>query len=145
MDENHQVYLNKRQCGGGYLMVWDMILSTGHVFVKTVSGRINSDTYIKLMKDTVIPLMRNILPQSFVLQRDNWSSRFKKKFGLFWGDGNWAFTLAQQEPGPQQYRKRVEHVEFKGLWWSATEKQTKTGRKSFWSRRPHELASFWIC
>ena len=68
---------------------------------------------------------------------------FQKKFELFWEDGHWASTLAHQEPGSQPHRERVEQVEFKGLWWSATEKQIRTGTKSFWSRRPHELASFW--
>ena len=53
--------------------------STGHIFVKTVSGRINSDTYNNLMKDTAIPLKRDILPDGFVLQQDNCSIRVLKK------------------------------------------------------------------
>ena len=60
-------------------MVWGMIFSTGHIFVKTVSGRINSDTYINLMKDTAITLMRDILPDGFVLQQDNCSTHVSKK------------------------------------------------------------------
>ena len=71
MEENYQVYLNKRQCGGGSLMVWGMIFSTGHIFVKMVSGRINSNTYINLMKETAILLRRDLLHDGFVLQQDN--------------------------------------------------------------------------
>ena len=44
MEEYHQVYFNKRQCGGGSLMDWGMIFSTGQIFVKTLPGRINSNT-----------------------------------------------------------------------------------------------------
>ena len=88
MEENHQFYLNKRQYGGGSLMVWGMIFSTGHIFVKTASGRINSDTYIKLMKDTAIPIMRDILPNGFVLQQDNGSIHVSKKsLDFFEGTG----------------------------------------------------------
>ena len=63
-------------------LVYDF--STGHIFVKTVSGRINSDTYIKLMKDTAIPLMRDILADGFDLQQDNGSIHgSKKNFDFF--------------------------------------------------------------
>ena len=44
-----------------------------------VSGRSNSDTYIKLLKDTAIPLMRDTLPDGFVLQQDNCSIHVSKK------------------------------------------------------------------
>ena len=79
MEENHQVSLNKRHCGGGSLIVWGMIFSTGHIFVKTVSGRITSDAYIKLVEDTAFPLMRDLLPDGFVLQQDNCSIHNSKK------------------------------------------------------------------
>ena len=49
------------------------------LFVKTVTGRINSDNYIKLMKITAIPLMSEILPDGFVLQQDNCSTHVSKK------------------------------------------------------------------
>ena len=64
-------------------MVWGMIFSTGNMFLKPVSGRKNSDTYIKLMKDTAILLMRDILPDDFVLQQDNYTFHVSKKFGLY--------------------------------------------------------------
>ena len=65
-------------------MVCVMIFSTGLIFVKTVSSRVNSDTYIKLMKDTAIALMRDILPDGFDLQRDNGKTQVSKEmFGLF--------------------------------------------------------------
>ena len=57
--------------------------STGHNFVKTVSGRIKSGTYSNLMKDTAILLMRDIFPDGFVLQQDNCSIHVSKK--------NWTF------------------------------------------------------
>ena len=64
-------------------MACGLIVSTGHVFVKTVSGRINSDTYNELMKNTAIPLMKDILPDGFVLKQDKCSIHVSKKFGLF--------------------------------------------------------------
>ena len=61
-----------------------MNFSTGLIFVKMVSGRVKSDTYIKLMKDTAIALMRDILPDGFDLQRDNGDIHVsKEKFELF--------------------------------------------------------------
>ena len=45
---------------------------------KRFPGRINSDTYIKLMKDTAIRLMRDILLDGFVLQQDNCSIHVSK-------------------------------------------------------------------
>ena len=60
-------------------MVWGTIFSTGHIFIKTVSGPINSDTYINLMQDTAILLMRDILHDGFVLQQDNCSIHVSKK------------------------------------------------------------------
>ena len=84
MEENRQFYLNERQCWGDSLMVCVMNFSTGLIFVKMVSGRVNSDTYIKLMKDTAIALMRDILPDGFDQQRDNGDIRVsKEKFELF--------------------------------------------------------------
>ena len=56
-----------------------MIFLIGHIFVKTVCGRMNSDTYIKLMKDTAIPVKRDILPDGFVLQQNNCSIHVSKK------------------------------------------------------------------
>ena len=75
MEENHQVYLNQRQCGGGSLMVTGTIFLPGHIFDQNGS----SDTYIKLMKDTAIPFLRDILPDEFVLQQDNCSIHVSKK------------------------------------------------------------------
>ena len=72
MEENQQV-------GAGSLMVGDLTFSTGEIFVKTVSDRINSDIYIKLIKNTAIPLMRDILSDGFVLQQDNCSIHVSKK------------------------------------------------------------------
>ena len=63
-------------------MVWGMIFLTDYIFVKTVSGRISSDTYIKLMKDTAIRLMRYILPDDFDLNKTIAVFMFQKKFGL---------------------------------------------------------------
>ena len=56
-----------------------MIFSTGHIFVKTVSGQITSDAYIKLMKDTAVPLRKDILPDGFVLRQENCSIHVSKK------------------------------------------------------------------
>ena len=56
---------------------------------------------------------------------------FKKLFGLFWGDWNWASTLVQQEPGPQHYRKRLEHVELKGLWYPEPKNQQELEERVF--------------
>ena len=67
------------------------------------------------MKDTAINLMRDILPDGFVLQQDNCSIQVSKKVWTFLRRRELSSTLAQQDPGPQHYRKRVEHVEFKGL------------------------------
>ena len=107
-------------------MVWGMIFSIGHIFVKMEPGRINSDTYNNLMKDTTIPLKRNILPDGFVLQQDNCSILvFKKSLDFFEETGIeplpwptrspdlniienvWSMLSSRVYDGPQPNKKRT--------------------------------------
>ena len=65
-----------------------MIFSIGHILVKTISGPINADTYINLMKDTASLLMRDILHMISFCNKTTAVLMFQKKVGLFRGDGN---------------------------------------------------------
>ena len=63
-------------------MVWVMTFSTSHIFVKTVSGRINSDTYIAYEKHCH-PFNERHSPNDFDLQQDNGSIHVSKKVWTF--------------------------------------------------------------
>ena len=73
MEQKTEIHLNKRQCGGGSNIVWGMLLPTGEIFVKKVTGKIKSDEYIKTLRESAIRTIRDLYRDDFVLQRDNCS------------------------------------------------------------------------
>ena len=47
----------KKQQGGGGIMVWGMLLLTGVLHCAEVRGTLNSQKYIKLLKDFALPIV----------------------------------------------------------------------------------------
>ena len=64
-------------------MVWGMIFPTGQIFVKKMTGRVNSEAYIKMLKEYPIPIIRDILGEDFILLQDNCSVHVSKKTSDF--------------------------------------------------------------
>ena len=79
MIEKTKVHLNQRQCGCGSIIVWGMLLPTGESFVKNITGKINSDAYIKTLRGDAIPIIRDLIGDDFVLQQDNCSFHVSSK------------------------------------------------------------------
>ena len=54
-------------------MVRAILLPTGEISVKKVTGKIKSDEYIETLREEAIPIIRDLIGDDFVLQQDNCS------------------------------------------------------------------------
>lgn len=53
----------KRQSGGGGIMIWGMVMPNGLVSIKVIWGKQNSEKYIAMLDSYIVPLMNlNMLP-----------------------------------------------------------------------------------
>ena len=52
-------------------MFWGILLPTGMLFVKKVSGRVNSMEYQSILGEFAVPAIRDIMENDYVLQQDN--------------------------------------------------------------------------
>ena len=77
--EMNPVQLNRRQQGGGSVMVWGVLLSNGDLLLEEVSERMNSDVYINLLKNKGLPFIRGCAGNDFIFQHDNCSIHVSKK------------------------------------------------------------------
>ena len=68
--KKYKVKRRRRQCGGGGLMVWGMVMSCGLVAIKVVDGKYDQHAYINLMKNFAIKLF-NLNFQNYSLVQDN--------------------------------------------------------------------------
>lgn len=69
----------KRQCGGGSLMVWGMVLPTGVLKLKRITGIQKSEDYVNTLSSYCVPYVRNHFGENFVLQQDNCSIHTAKR------------------------------------------------------------------
>ena len=61
------VVLNKRQMGGGGVMVWGMIFANGNIWLEWLKGRQNSESYKQLLDEKALPRIRREMGNDFVL------------------------------------------------------------------------------
>jgi hypothetical protein len=61
----------RRQCGGGSIMVWMMALPNGLLSYKVINGKYNSTAYIELLQTSVVPILKLNFGTDFWLQEDN--------------------------------------------------------------------------
>ena len=57
---------NRRQQGGGSIMIWGVILSSGIIFLEEVSEWMNSDVYINLLKNKGLPFIKERTGREFI-------------------------------------------------------------------------------
>ena len=69
--KNEEINRQQRQCGGGSIMIWLMTLPNGLLSYKVIAGKFNSDSYIDMMKMSVVPIMKLNFGNDFWLQEDN--------------------------------------------------------------------------
>ena len=70
------VVLNKRQMGGGGVMVWGMIFA--NIWLEWLKGRQNSQSYKQLLDKKALPRIRREMGNDFVQQQDNCSIHVSK-------------------------------------------------------------------
>lgn len=78
----------KRQFGGGGIMVYGAIASDGFFKLIKIEGTINSDTYLQLLKDTMLPIFRKRYGHNFIYQQDNARPHISKKMQEFFRKEN---------------------------------------------------------
>ena len=72
------VVLNKRQMGGGGVMVWGMIFAKGNIWLEWLKGRQTSESYKQLLDEKARPRIRREMGNHFILQQDNCSIHVSK-------------------------------------------------------------------
>ena len=63
----------KRQCRGGGIMVWLMVLPNGLVAHRIIEGIFKSCNYKNLLQEMIVPIIRLNMGSSFYFQEDNCS------------------------------------------------------------------------
>ena len=61
----------KRQCGGGGIMVWLMLMPNNLLSYKIIKGNLNSDGYIKLLQESIVPIIKLNFGSDIWYQEDN--------------------------------------------------------------------------
>jgi len=69
--KSQKLYCTKRQCGGGSILVWILVLSSGLLCNWIVKGNLNSDKYIELLQTTAVPIMKLNCGEDILIQEDN--------------------------------------------------------------------------
>lgn len=73
-DDRKNIERNKRQNGGGGIMVWDLISSDGFFYLIEIIGKFNSTAYCNIILDEVKPLLDFMYgEENYILQQDNCS------------------------------------------------------------------------
>lgn len=85
-DPNRKLLRQKRQMGGGGVMVWGMITSDGECTVKKMDGKINADDYIKTIKEPLDHLDRKYGTNNYHFQQDNAPIHSARKTSAFFKD-----------------------------------------------------------
>lgn len=82
-DENRTIYRNKRQMGGGSVMIWAMLLPNGFIHIERLEGKIDANHYISTLS-TAFSILNNIYcDEVIVFQHDNASVHTASSVGHF--------------------------------------------------------------
>lgn len=71
--KSSNIYRQIRQCKGGGFMIWLMALPNGLLSYRIVEGTFNSNTYLSLLKETVVPMLKLNYGDNCYFQDDNCS------------------------------------------------------------------------
>lgn len=61
----------KRQSGGGGIMMWGMVMPNGLIYLEKIIGKQNSAKYVAMLKSTVVPLMNLNMFPNYNFVQDN--------------------------------------------------------------------------
>lgn len=73
-----RIVRNKRQMGGGSIMIWGMILPNGELVVRRIIGNQSSEKYKTLLSSFAVPYIRKKYFDNFIFQQDNCSIHVSK-------------------------------------------------------------------
>ena len=68
-----------RNFGGGTLMIWGGFSSHGKTPLATISTRMNSEKYVELLEDVLVPFTEDVMPEDFTFQQDNAAIHVSKR------------------------------------------------------------------
>ena len=83
IDKNDVNLREKRQCKGGGLMVWLMVMPNGLLAHKIIVGKFRSKDYIDLLSTTIVPISKLNYGDDFIFQEDNCSVHKAKNVQQF--------------------------------------------------------------
>lgn len=100
MDENSSMVRQKRQMGGGGLMVWGMVFPDGQLELKLMIGKQKSTDYIDLLENFAKPKILNYFKDKpFIFQQDNCSIHVSK-LSKSWTESNFDNVLDWPSKSP---------------------------------------------
>jgi len=70
---NEIIERNMRQCKGGGVMVWLMVMPNGLLSYKIIEGKFDSKDYLALLKTSVVPISKLNYGMDYFFQEDNCS------------------------------------------------------------------------
>ena len=74
---------NKRQCGGGSVMVWMMVMPNNLLSFSIISCKFCSEDNIKLLEDKALPIIMLNFGNNLIFQQDNASVHCSKLLQSF--------------------------------------------------------------
>ena len=108
MSEDNSLSRNRRQMGGGSVMIWGALLPNGKIFLREIKGRLNSQKYIDFLNSEVKPYLdRELGINKYTFQQDN-ASIHVSKLSLAWLKSN--FTNLLEWPAKSPDLNSVENV-----------------------------------
>lgn len=69
--KSESIIREKRQCKGGGIMVWLMVLPNGLLAHRIISGKFSSSNYITLLSEMIVPIINLNFGKNFWFQEDN--------------------------------------------------------------------------
>ena len=72
-NENEKYFLESRQCKGGGIMIWAMILPNGLIAHRFLKGKFKSNNYVQLLQEVVVPILKLNYGENVFYQDDNCS------------------------------------------------------------------------
>lgn len=124
----------KRQCGGGGVNIWMMVLPNGLLAFRVLQGNFCSQKYITMLQEIVVPLLKLNFRDDFYFQQDNSSIHRSKVVQRFFEESSikliewpakspdlnivedlWKEISDRVYDGPQFYRKEDLIVKIKSV------------------------------
>lgn len=85
---NSKLVREKRQCKGGGINIWMMVLPNGLLAHRVIEGNFCSNKYNEMLKDMIVPILKLNFGEDFFFQQDNSSIHRAKNIKKFFQDSS---------------------------------------------------------